>query len=663
MSPASSPARRLAGCVVALLLAGAGHRACAADAAADATRAAFLTAYASAVDTEAADPPALRAYLLYPYVQAARLSRALRDAGPAVPPGLDDRIAAFVAAQEPQPVAQALRRSWLASLAERAQWERFLVHHRDAIDGPALRCHAYAARIGLQRLDGLAVEITKAWLTPRSLPACDRAFTWLRTGGGLDDTLVEQRVRLALEAGNAGFARQVAAPLPPERAAPLLQWAALLEEPRRRIDALIASPQSAVDTTALLAGWARLARSDRAAAKQRFGLLVRARGLDERAASRFALALALPLSWDRDPAALDFFARVDAADFDDTAREWQARAALWAGDWAQASRAIAALSEANRGSARWRYWSARVASQAGDEAAARTLYESLLREDNYYAAMAAARLQRAVAPNPQPLPVDPAQLARIEQLPAFGRARELRLAGLQSEAVAEWRFGHDSLRPEARAQAIHVAARWGWYDQAVATATGERVFNDYALLYPRPYDAQVKAAATLTGLAQETIYGVIRQESLYRRDAVSTADARGLMQLLPETARRTARHWRLPTPTAVSLFDPDVNVVLGAGQLRMLLDRFDGQLPLALAGYNAGPGAAQRWLPARTTEPDVWIENIPYNETRSYVQRILWHGLVFAWLRGGEPQSTRGWLEPVRPPAQPVRGDGSAPGR
>ena len=223
------------------------------------------------------------------------------------------------------------------------------------------------------------------------------------------------------------------------------------------------------------------------------------------------------------------------------------------------------------------------------------------------------------------------------------------LACLVPLAQAEWRFGLESLEPPSRVQAIHLASRWGWHDQAVATATGERVFNDYALLYPRPYDAEVAAAARTAGLPHDLIYSVMRQESLYRSDAVSSADARGLMQLLPETARRTAIQWKQPVPASAQLFEPAVNVMLGAAHVKELLERFDDQLPLALAGYNAGPGAAQRWLPSRTMDPDIWIENIPYNETRNYVQRILWHTLVFGWLREGQPQDPRDWLHAIKP--------------
>jgi soluble lytic murein transglycosylase len=612
----------------------------------------FQQAYGRLADSgvnEAADSSGLKNYVLYPYLQAARLSQALRSAGTNVLPALDEQVATFIKANEGQPVTQELRRAWLAGLAERGQWARFHTFHRPANDELALRCHGFTARIELQQTQGLEAEIAQAWLTPRSLPECERAFERLRSAGMLTPELIEQRARLALENNSPAFARQIAQPLAPDRAAPLLQWAALLENPKREIDALIATPQTTIDSAALLAGWSRLARADRAAARQRLEPLLQSRGFDQRAASPFALALALPLSWDRDSDALKYFARVQPEDFDEIAREWYARAALWAGDWPLASSRIAALSEESRKTARWRYWAARAAAKDGDESRARQIYESILPDDNYYSAMAAARLKRKVAPNPKALPLDAAQLARVENVPAIVRARELRASGLMRDAYNEWRFGQESLQPTALPQAVHLAARWGWYDQAVATATAARVFNDYALLYPRPYDSHVTAAVNLTGLAPEIIYGVLRQESLYRNDAVSTANARGLMQMQIDTARRTARAWKLPTPSELSLSDPAVNVLLGGAHVKELLDRFGGQLPVALAGYNAGPNAAQRWLPTDAKDADVWIENIPYNETRAYVQRIVWHSVVFAWLRDGKAQDTQHWLAVVRP--------------
>ena len=610
----------------------------------------FQQAYANAEksDSDATDSESLKGYPLYPYLQAERLRNALGPDSPASE-DTDKRAAVFVAAHDPLPVARRVRRVWLESLARRMQWAGFLEAYRGAIPDDALRCQSFSARIALNKTDGVVRDISAQWLTPRSLQDCKGPFDWMKEQGVLTTELIEQRARLALKSGDAPFARQMIAMLPPDKAAPLSQWAALLEKPQAGIDALIASPRATVDGAALLAGWSRLARIDPAGAKERYGRFVRARDLSGDSASPYARALALRLAFDRDSAALDYFPLVALADRDTQTLEWWARAALWSGEWTLAAETIADMPEARRDAARWRYWSARVAEHARDSDRAQQLYESLLTDDNYYSAMAAGRLKRNLAPNVKALPAAPELQATLDRLPAFVRARELFLCGMRQEAAAEWQFGYQSLSESQRPQSIHLAASWGWYDQAVATATAERVFNDYDLLYPRPFDAEVLKAAQTARVAPELVYGVIRQESLYRADAVSSAGARGLMQLQLDTARRTAQYLKLPKPVLTDLFVPAINTSLGAGYLRMLLDRFDGQLPVALAGYNAGPNAAARWLPAdQSVDADVWIENIPYDETREYVQRILWHRLLFTWLGDdARAEQTGVWLAPI----------------
>jgi soluble lytic murein transglycosylase len=373
-----------------------------------------------------------------------------------------------------------------------------------------------------------------------------------------------------------------------------------------------------------------------------------ARGLTREAASPYILALALSLAWNHDPVALEYFDLVASRDFDDSALEWRARAAILAGDWKLTSKSIVAMSGTNRQTARWRYWAARAAAQLHDLSQARRLYESLLSDDNYYSGMAAARLQRAVVPRLQTVPVDQELLASIELVPALERARELFLCGMRQEALAEWQLGYGSLSEAGRLQSIRLAAAWRWYEQAIAVASAQQVFNDYVLLYPRPFDTQVEQAARLAQLAPELIYGVLRQESLYRVDAVSSANARGLMQLQLDTARRAARDWKRQRPDLLDLFDPATSILLGAARLRTLLDQFDGQIPAALAAYNAGPNAVTRWLPSKSVDSDIWIENIPYGETRVYVERILWHALTFTWLHTKEAQQTKAWLTPIR---------------
>jgi soluble lytic murein transglycosylase len=611
---------------------------------------AYARASTSLVDSGATDSDDLKAYPLYPYLQAARIQQALSASNGDSIDLVDKRAAEFIALYGQQPVTRNLRHAWLDSLAKRAQWNQFLAVYRDAGVADALRCESFVARIELGKTEGLAADIAKEWLTPHSLPECDRPFAWLKDNGLLTTALIEERAHLALDNNNAPFARQIIQQLPPDNAAPLLQWAALVESPLRTIDALIAAPDTPVEPTALLAGWKRLTRSDVDAAKERYKRLIDARGLSTQSASPYALALALGLAWNRDTAALTYFELVAPSDLDDPALEWWARAALWAKAWNRAAHAIAAMSPTDQQTARWRYWSARIAEESKDKEQAHSLYERLLPDDNYYSAMAAARLRQLVTPHPQPIAANPELVATLERVPALERARELFLCGMRPEALAEWQFGFETLSPEARLQSIRLAAEWGWYEQAVSVASAQHIFNDYSLLYPRPYDAEINAAARLAQLAPEIVYGVVRQESLYRIDAVSNAGARGLMQLQPSTARSTARYYKRPSPALTDLFDPYINTALGAARLRMLLDEFDDQIPVALAGYNAGPNAVMRWLPQEPMDSDIWIENIPYNETRGYVQRILWHSLMFTWLRAkGQAQPTQAWLEPIRP--------------
>jgi soluble lytic murein transglycosylase len=367
----------------------------------------------------------------------------------------------------------------------------------------------------------------------------------------------------------------------------------------------------------------------------------------------------LRLAFERDSAALDYFPLVAGPDRDILALEWWARAALWSDDWKLAAQTIASLPQSRRDSARWRYWAARAAEQLHDSDGAHRIYESVLDDDNYYSAMAAGRLKRNVVPHAQALPSTPGLQAALDRLPALVRARELFLCGMRQDAWAEWQLAYQSLSEEQRRQSIHLAASWGWYDQAIAAAAEQGVFSDYELLYPTPFSGEVIKAARMAGMSPKLVYSVIRQESLYRVDAVSSAGAMGLMQLRLDTARRTARYFKLPKPRADDLFVPAVNTTLGAGYLRTLLDRFDNQLPVALAAYNAGPNAAERWLPQESIDADVWIENIPYDETREYVQRILWHRLMFTWLadeaRGHQAGFRLAPITAVRAGGQDVR--------
>ncbi|MEN8259070.1 MAG: transglycosylase SLT domain-containing protein [Pseudomonadota bacterium] len=593
------------------------------------------------------EPEELRAYPLYPYLQAARLERAL---GGVEPGASDARVEAFLTEFGQEPVGLALRRAWLESLGKRERWQALLEHFDSRTATQALECQRFRARIALGEVAGLAAEIVATWLTPRQLPSvCEAPFQWLRDQDLLDDALVERRVRGLLAHGRAEFAKVIARRLPAESAQPLLVWADLIQNPAPTIDAFAEAPDRRFDTAALLDGFAQLARDGPDAAVDRIDTIAALVEHDRVSLRTARLSLAFGLAWDRDSRALDFFPFAGPA-LDDYAREWLARAALWNDDWPLVEAAIAGMSATQRAESAWRYWAARAAEAVGDPTRACALYESLLPDDNYYSVMAAARLGIRFAPHPQSLEYEANVLADLAQRPGLIRARELQLAGLHSRAVLEWRHVGKLFSAREQRQSIHLAARWQLYDIAVATATRVQVFYDYALLYPRPFREQVREAAALTDIDRHLIFGLLRQESLFRPDAVSTTDALGLAQLRAGTATIAAHRWDLPRPSRADLFDPATNVTLGAARLSSLIEEYGGQLPVALAAYNAGPGAAERWLPSQPIDADIWIENIPFNETRAYVRRVLWHSFVYEWLDRERALSTRDFIDTVNPP-------------
>jgi soluble lytic murein transglycosylase len=617
-----------------------------AEAADDAVRGEFRAAYAEAAAGGAAavaDSEALRAYVLYPYLRAARIERDLGRAE-GVWHEADVAAEAFLGEADDGPLARALRRAWLTSLARRASWEAFLAHYDAAVATTALECQSFNARIARQDTAGLAAAVRARWLTGQRLPTeCEPAFQWLRAQRELPDELVAQRAALLLDNGQAAFARVIAARLPAAAAAPLLERADFVESPARALDAMLRDEGRAVPAAVVLEAWSRLARNSPEEASARYDALAELMPAREQK-HELALMLAKGLAWDRNAEALDYFARVPGESLDATGREWWARAAMWSGEWDEVRAAIAAMPAAEQTDWPWLYWAARAAAESGDADSARTLFTAALAGDNYYSAMAAARLDERIVPRLEPIPLDAAAVESIAASEHFRRVRELALVGLRDLATSEWRDAYSALPAEARLQAVHLAARWEIHDVAVATATSHGRFNDYSLLYPRPHADAVAAAVKLTEVEPQLLYGVIRQESLFRADAASSAGALGLAQLMPGTARATARRWQLPAPQRADLFDPNVNITLAAAHVAELLQRFDAALPVALGAYNAGENAAARWLPLEAVDSDVWVENIPYNETRTYVRRVLWHSLVYRWLETGEPQSTRAWV-------------------
>jgi soluble lytic murein transglycosylase len=597
---------------------------------------------------ETPDSAELEAYPIHDYLVAARFRRDLTQKPDE---SLDSAIDAFLQVHASQPVARGLRRDWLASLAQRGRWDWFLPRSADVTD-PLLVCDRLEGRRVTGDTEGLGAAALSRWSLPQKQPPeCTAAFAWLRQQNLLTPALAEAKARAALAADNPRLAREAAADVPAPRVAALLQWSDLLEAPKTALTVLATHRTLAVEPDALAAGFEKLANTDSSSALNLLPLLLARQDSTPALRVRLQRTAALGAAYGRDPRALSMFdgLAVDAADT--PVEEWRVRAALWSGDYGAALKLIERMPSSLAAQPRWRYWRARAtAATAGPEAAA-PLFNQIADMRDYYGYLAADHLQRSYNLNARPSPDDGNAQNAIAADVGLIRARELFACDMADEAGAEWTAVLGAADSAVKVQAAHLAARWGWYAQSITTLAQAGEWDDVRLRYPRPYPEAVAQASELAGIPGDWILAVMRQESLYRKDAVSRADARGLMQMLPATAAAVARRWRRPPPSKDSLFDPPVAVTLGAAYLRELLDRYAGKLELSLAAYNAGPVAVARWQPSRLLDADVWIENIPYAETRGYVQHILEHIVALAYVSDAEPPRLEALMPAVGPAA------------
>ena len=598
---------------------------------------------------DAEDSPQLKSYAIYDYLVAARLRRdlALDDADQA----LDTRIDEFLQSHGSQPVARGLRHDWLQSLARRARWDLFLPRSTDITD-PQLACDRLAGLLATGATAALAPEALARWSLPQKQPPqCADAFAWLHQQNLITPALAESRARAALAADNPRLAREFIADVPATRATELLLWSDLLESPKSSLNVLAARPSLAIDADALAQGFDKLSRSDIQAAFTLLPQLSARPDVAPALQARLQRSAALGAAYDRDSRALPTFDNLPADAADTQVQEWRVRAALFAGDFDKVRAWTELMPPALANLPRWRYWHARaIAATAGEDAAA-PLFAEIAELRDYYGYLAADHLHGSYHLNAHASADDVAAQGALSAEPAVIRAHELFECELSDDAQAEWNSVMTDAGNALKVQAARLAARWGWYSQSIATLAQSGEFDDLSLRYPRPYADSVERAAKLTQLPGDWIFGVMRQESLFRRDSVSRADARGLMQMLPATAAQVARRWNMTPPNREGLFDPSVAVPLGAAYLRELLDKVAGNLPRALAAYNAGPAAAERWAPNRSIEAAIWIENIPYNETRSYVQHIVEHIVAFAYVRGADPPRLQTLLPALQVPA------------
>lgn len=567
----------------------------------------------------------LQGYLLYPYLRY----EDLRDRRNQVP---DDEMALFLDAHRDWAFAAALEKAWWRALARNQRWTSLLNHAAGASEAD-VRCAYVEARIRSGASEGLLQDAQDLWAVGHSQPEdCDPVFAWLRQQGGITPELAWTRIGRAMEERQPRLTRYLARFLPEAERVWADRWYQQDQGGYRRLDQAKGWPDSpyAQDITAF--GIARLARSDADRAARIYYDLEPRIAWPEVDQAELLREIALWSAVSGSPDTIVRMQAVPPAARDDNLLEWWARAAISAGNWSDLLAALDQLSEESRGTARWRYWRARALTGTGNPEAGSALLAQLAAEANFYAFLAADLLAMPYSLCPEEPVVPEPDVTAVAALPGIARALELRRLAILNWARAEWSLAVRGLDREGLRAAAAVAVRENWPDMAIFALGDSGDQRWYEWRFPLSYEAFVITSATAQGLDPSWVMGLMRSESAMAADALSAVGARGLMQVMPDTARLVAGRYGLRYTGSEQLLSPEDNIRFGTAYMRDLLTRFGGNPVLVSGAYNAGPGAVKRWLGERQIDdPVAWIENLPYRETREYIPRVLAFATLYDW--------------------------------
>ena len=559
-----------------------------------------------------------------------------------------------------------LRNDWLLQLGQRRDWATLaseLPHYR-MNDDRELRCYALMLDAVDRRApaDVVAAQVQRLWLGQRDADTgCATAAQALLNSGHLAPEVAWQRARLAIEANRPRAAEQAVAMLDPDWVATV---SAIASDPAKYLDEKITAIRPRTKELVTLA-IIRLADKEPALAalemertRWKAQLTQEERGwlwgvIGKRAAQKLH------------DNALTHFANGQTRFMHGDHLAWMARAALRAGAWGHVRDAIAAMDETQQREPVWVYWRAR-ATQALKEpdalaatARSRELYSAIASSRGFYEQLALEELGRLVTVPPAPEPPQPQELRAAERNPGLQRALAAIRLGLRAEGVREWNYTVSLHTPGGMNErellaAAQLACQNDLWDRCINTSERTPLAQDHAQRFPMPYRGTVVKRANEIGLDPAYVYGLIRQESRFVMDARSGVGAAGLMQVMPATARWTARKIGLTDFRPHQIGERDTNIAIGTAYLKFALDDFEGSLPMAAAAYNAGPGRPRAWRNGPVLPGDIWAENIPFDETRDYVKRVLANTTNYAAILSGQPQSLRARLGMVGPRADPT---------
>jgi len=581
--------------------------------------------------------PQLTNHPLYPYLEYAELRHGLAAQS-------SSTIDAFLKRYEGSYVADRLNRDWLIHLGMNQQWDRFMAYYHPAMSSGS-DIHCLYANALLARHDKAAEEtIRKLWLTTGSLPrTCDRPMALWRQQGGLDSEMAWQRFELALRSNKDSLGIFLKRYMSQHDSAAAGAAITAVGKPLAMAQNWNYSLKDARFRSAFLLGLHRLAQTHADKAAQLY-VSYRPQLPPEGIAEYRELInhIGLRLARDNPSRALAWLVQQDPNADDVKSLEARLQLAVRTGSWDGITRWVQLLPEDLRNNERWQYWYARALLKqdtkvSNDEA--QLVLAKLSNKRSWYGFLAADKLKLPYSMQHEPLHLTSAELGALEKTGGIHRVMAWKQMGEHLPAMREWWFTIRNMPVKDRVGAASIAAKHQWHALAILTMAEAQYWNDIEIRFPLAYQNDIFSAARKSGLNPNWVYAITRQESAFKYDAKSGAGATGLMQLMPATAKATARSLGMRY-TDRDLLDPARNTELGATYLSQVYRRFRGNPILATAAYNAGPSRVVSWLRNAPADTDwvQWVEAIPFAETRQYVQNVMAFSAIYGH-RLGKPSS------------------------
>lgn len=575
-------------------------------------------------------------YVLASYVDYYRLKPRLREAPL-------EEVREVLRRHEGTAVAEMLRAEWLLELGKRRDWANF---EREAarLAGTNLQIRCYGLLARASRGEQVAADARSLLTNPPAYgEGCAALIAQLAQAGQLTQADLLAQLRLAGEMNATGPARRAAALL----GASDTRAAQAVDLPAVALARGIGKTRA--EREIYLVALGRMARSSLKLATTALERNSAKLTPEERAIgwANVALAASIGLS----PDAWTYWQRAGGASLSNEQMQWKARIALRGGHWKQLRAIIEAMPAHLRNEGAWVYWLGRAHHAEGNATQARELFERIAAPTNFYGQLAMEELGRLVSAPPPTAPVTAAELARASANPSLQRALKFYQLRLRADGNREWNWGLRGMSERQLLAAGELARRNELLDRMVETSLRTRNELDYAQRFPAPHLEILRPTAQGLGLDKAWVYGLIRQESRFIQDARSGVGASGLMQVMPSTGKWVAAKIGLDNFVHDMLNDLRTNITLGANYMNMVLENFDGSQVLATAAYNAGPGRARAWrgLLDEPMEGAVFVETIPFSETRGYVRNVMANATNYAAVFEQRPQSLKARLDTIKP--------------